>query len=366
MDGDERFTSVHQVAVLRYQGAPRDEDPPEDVGYEEAYREGLTMNALNTGTDDHRSVAIPRLEAIIADDESLKPKADLTYYISYDFYNIDNPHFHRFPYYGYNQAVPEKVSTPQLNFISMKLPPFPLLSQPGDIAPDMMCDSSTAKNCTRDYCECTHVLSVPLGDVVELIIIDKGVRYDANHPFHLHGHGFRVVAMERLNSSITEEEVRSLDKAGLIRRKLSGAPLKDTVTVPDGGYTIVRFHANNPGYWLFHCHIEFHVEIGMALVFKVGEHSDFPPVPRGFPQCNSWLPSEEELDVSDTTTSKTTTSTITYSENDEDNAIPNIISITHWWPLLTQTSARISIASVARSDLISVLGAALFLGAVLR
>nr|CAD7446408.1 unnamed protein product [Timema bartmani] len=246
MDGDERFTSVHQVAVLRYQGAPLDEDPVEDVGYEEARREGLVS---------------------------------------------------------------------------------------------------------------TH--NTPSSGV-------RGVRYDANHPFHLHGHGFRVVAMERLNSSITEEDVRSLDKAGLIRRKLSGAPLKDTVTVPDGGYTIVRFHANNPGYWLFHCHIEFHVEIGMALVFKVGEHSDFPPVPRGFPQCNNWLPTEEDLDVSDPTTPKTTTSTITYSENDEDNAIPNIISITHWWPLLTQTSARISIASVAHSDLIFVLGAALFLSAVLR
>jgi len=74
-----------------------------------------------------------------------------------------------------------------------------------------------------------------------------GVPYDANHPFHLHGYQFRVVAMERIGYNITAAEVKELDRQGLIRRKLKRAPLKDTVTVPDGGYTIVRFYANNPG-----------------------------------------------------------------------------------------------------------------------
>lgn len=53
--------------------------------------------------------------------------------------------------------------------------------------------------------------------------------------------------MERLGSNTTVEEVKELDRMGLIERKLSKAPVKDTVTVPDGGYTILRFHANNPG-----------------------------------------------------------------------------------------------------------------------
>jgi len=47
------------------------------------------------------------------------------------------------------------------------------------------------------------------------------------------------------------------------------APIKDTVTVPDGGYSMVRFRADNPGYWFFHCHITFHAEIGMGLILKV-------------------------------------------------------------------------------------------------
>lgn len=83
--------------------------------------------------------------------------------------------------------------------------------------------------------------------MVELILIDKGFAFDANHPFHLHGHSFRVVGMEKIGENVTEEEIIKLDEEGLIKRNLVNPPLKDTITVPDGGYTILRFHASNPG-----------------------------------------------------------------------------------------------------------------------
>ena len=38
-----------------------------------------------------------------------------------------------------------------------------------------------------------------------------------------------------------------MDQRGEIPRKLDKAVKKDTVTVPDGGYAILRFHATNPG-----------------------------------------------------------------------------------------------------------------------
>lgn len=53
-------------------------------------------------------------------------------------------------------------------------------------------------------------------------------------------------------------------------------------------YIIVCVHAHFSGYWLFHCHLEFHAEIGMALIFKVGEHEEMPPVPNKFPECGDW------------------------------------------------------------------------------
>lgn len=102
-------------------------------------------------------------------------------------------------------------------------------------------------NCTHEFCHCTYTLQVPLGSLVELILVDEGVTFDATHPFHIHGTDFRVVAMERLASTTTVEQIKAMDETGLIRRNLFDAPIKDTVAVPDGGYTIVRFMATNPG-----------------------------------------------------------------------------------------------------------------------
>lgn len=53
--------------------------------------------------------------------------------------------------------------------------------------------------------------------------------------------------LSQLNTSTTVEFVKVLDAMGQIKRKLTRAVLKDTVTVPDGGYTIIRFKATNPG-----------------------------------------------------------------------------------------------------------------------
>lgn len=57
----------------------------------------------------------------------------------------------------------------------------------------------------------------------------------------------------------------------------------------------------------------------MALVFKVGEHSDFPPVPRKFPQCGDYIPDD------------TTDSKVHYYEN--ENVKGPVISFSQWWPL---------------------------------
>lgn len=123
------------------------------------------------------------------------------------------------------------------------------MSQPELVDSAKFCNASTVQgsNCESEYCACSHVMQIKLGSVVELVLIDEGVPYDANHPFHIHGTDFRVLAMERLASNVTLEQVKEYDARGFIKRKLDRAPIKDTVTVPDGGYTVVRFHADNPG-----------------------------------------------------------------------------------------------------------------------
>ncbi|XP_041972453.1 laccase-4-like [Aricia agestis] len=332
MDCDELFTKAKQVAVLHYEGAMETE-PAGDPTWEESHNEGLQLNALNKGEEEDETISVAEMRSLEGYDDSLKEVADYQFYVAYDFYAKNNSHFHRSPYYGYYQ-VPEKgnrLYTPQLNHISMKMPSSPLLvSRP---SADNFCNASSIdEECKEGYCECSHVLSVRKNAVVEVIILDEGVTFDANHPFHLHGNYFRVVGMRRLGNDTTIEEIKAYDEAGLLKRNLKNAPLKDTVTVPDGGYTVIRFKADNPGYWLFHCHIEFHVEIGMALIFKVGEHKDMTPIPPDFPTCGNYMPDNM---LEHATTPKPSS----------DN---QVISITHWWPVVyvnNTTSSSISFTS---------------------
>ncbi len=62
------------------------------------------------------------------------------------------------------------------------------------------------------------------------------------HPMHLHGHYFQVV--------------------GIGTRRIEGA-LRDTVLVPPNATVTIRFDANNPGNWAFHCHHIYHMNSGM-------------------------------------------------------------------------------------------------------
>lgn len=47
---------------------------------------------------------------------------------------------------------------------------------------------------------------------------------------------------------------------------------RDTVTVNAKSYVVLRYQAYNAGVWLFHCHIEWHVEMGLtATIIEVPE-----------------------------------------------------------------------------------------------
>ena len=42
------------------------------------------------------------------------------------------------------------------------------------------------------------------------------------------------------------------------------------------------------GFWLYHCHTEFHFLEGQGVIFQVGEPGDWPRVPKRFPRCGDW------------------------------------------------------------------------------
>lgn len=46
-------------------------------------------------------------------------------------------------------------------------------------------------------------------------------------------------------------------------------PERNTVGVPTGGWSAIRFRADNPGVWFFHCHLELHTGWGLKTAFVV-------------------------------------------------------------------------------------------------
>jgi hypothetical protein len=65
-------------------------------------------------------------------------------------------------------------------------------------------------------------------------------------------------------------------------------PQKDTIIVPTGGYVVIRFKADNPGLWFFHCHIDLHNTNGMGMMINESPKSHMP-VPEDFPRCKSFI-----------------------------------------------------------------------------
>lgn len=77
------------------------------------------------------------------------------------------------------------------------------------------------------------------GERVELTFTNQS---DMAHPMHIHGHHFKVIA---INGT-------ALD-----------GPFRDTVLVPANGETTVAFDGGTPGRWLVHCHNAYHMAPGM-------------------------------------------------------------------------------------------------------
>jgi FtsP/CotA-like multicopper oxidase with cupredoxin domain len=99
-------------------------------------------------------------------------------------------------------------------------------------------------------CSCVHTLEFNLGDIVEFVIVDEGVSitnlFDTSHPMHLHGTSFAVLATRKLDSSITVEKIKEMDKHGQLKRNFMRPPIKDTLAVPNGGsnFTLSAFQVS--------------------------------------------------------------------------------------------------------------------------
>ncbi|KAI9153474.1 hypothetical protein LWI28_011880 [Acer negundo] len=110
--------------------------------------------------------------------------------------------------------------------------------------------------------------------------LDSILLHEESHLFHLHGYNFFVVG-----SGICNFDPKK-DPAKL---NLVDPPERNAVGVPKGGWTAIRFRADNPGVWFMRCHMELHTMWGLNMAFvvengKLTEESVLPQ-PKDLPPC---------------------------------------------------------------------------------
>jgi len=97
----------------------------------------------------------------------------------------------------------------------------------------------------------TNPFVVEYGQVVEVVVnnLDTG-----GHPWHMHGHTFQVIYRADANTPMWDGT-----------QPVNPVPVRrDTIMVNTNASAVWRFRATNPGVFLIHCHIEWHVEAGLT------------------------------------------------------------------------------------------------------
>ncbi|XP_022888574.1 laccase-7-like [Olea europaea var. sylvestris] len=126
----------------------------------------------------------------------------------------------------------------------------------------------------------TKVKKVKYNATVEIVMQNTALIGIENHPIHLHGFNFYVLAQGFGNFNRTRDSKNF---------NFVNPQERNTIGVPVGGWAVVRFRANNPGVWLMHCHLDVHLPWGLATAFVVENGptstTSLPPPPPDFPKC---------------------------------------------------------------------------------
>ncbi|RMZ68882.1 multicopper oxidase [Pyrenophora seminiperda CCB06] len=128
---------------------------------------------------------------------------------------------------------------------------------------------------------------------------------DGAHPMHLHGYKFFVLGSGHGYPPLSLLQKQSPESSPQLN--LENPLRRDTATVEAYGWLLISFVADNPGVWAFHCHIGWHAEAGLMMVFateverigkapeEVGQMCKMEGVERGMgPSDDMWIGHIEE------------------------------------------------------------------------
>lgn len=119
-------------------------------------------------------------------------------------------------------------------------------------------------------------ITLPYNKVIQLVIESTVMM---GHPLHMHGHHMYVMG----------GGLGSWDK-NLSSLNTKDPHVRDTISMGRNQWMVTRFVSNNPGVWMFHCHVENHLMKGMGMAFIEAPEmlfTVFPPP--GFPNCGNYI-----------------------------------------------------------------------------
>jgi iron transport multicopper oxidase len=205
------------------------------------------------------NAAVPHLQANITVDQA----SDLNPFDDFTLVPYDQMPLLPDPDYEITVAVQMEVmgngfGYALLDNISYTAPKVPTLYS-------VLSSGNLASN-TVIYGEFTHSFVLNHNDVVQIVLNNNDT---GSHPFHLHGHNFQVIQREPPYGPTFYKNLNG-DPIPYDPTNHTAFPTtparRDVFVLPPQGYFVIRFVADNPGVWFFHCHIDWHLSQGLGML----------------------------------------------------------------------------------------------------
>ncbi|QDS75104.1 hypothetical protein FKW77_007202 [Venturia effusa] len=137
------------------------------------------------------------------------------------------------------------------------------------------------KDKNNSFPQTYNLIELPTEGIWTYWIIQEtaGTKVPIPHPMHLHGHDFFILGA---GTGI-------FDKA-TDPQKLTyvNPPRRDVTFLPGSGWVVVAFPTDNPGAWLMHCHIAWHVAEGLGVQFLESKSTINLPDAAWDKTCANW------------------------------------------------------------------------------
>ena len=178
-------------------------------------------------------------------------KPDVTITLDLEFFEQDNQ----------NRAGFNNVT-----YLAQQVPTLASVLTTGKAAGDASIYGTNANAFVAEY-----------NQLVELVINN----YDTGaHIMHIHGHQPQLVA--RVEGVMDGGNISSQAIYDGESSSFPAIPIRrDSWVLAAAGYTVLRFIANNPGVWIIHCHMEWHVDAGLTATLIEAplllQAQSFPP-----------------------------------------------------------------------------------------